>query len=122
MLIRADVLTREALDEYHLIEVKAATGIKDYYLVDCAIQLGVAKRARLPIRRLELAHIDNQFVYEGNGNYRGLFTFVDVLDECQELQGEMDRLVGEMRELLTGKEPAVAMGPHCTDPLDCPGN
>ena len=120
MLVRADILCREGTGQLHLIEVKAATSVKDYYLVDCAIQLWVIQEAGLPVQRLDLAHINNQFVYAGDGDYRGLFTLVDVLDECHELQDEVDALGGEMREVLSGGEPAIAMGSHCTDPFGCP--
>jgi hypothetical protein len=122
VLIRADILTRDKRGNNHLIEVKAATSVKDYYLLDCAIQLWVLERAGLPLQKVELAHVNNQFVYPGNDDYRGLFTLVNVLDECRQMQGDVDVLVEDMREVLQGNEPRVAMGPHCTDPFDCPFN
>ena len=120
VLIRADILTRDTRDNHHLIEVKAATSVKDYYLLDCAIQLWVLEKVGLPLQKLDLAHVNNQFVYPGNGEYRGLFTVVGVLEQCREMLGEVDELVDEMREVLQGDEPRISTGPHCTDPFDCP--
>lgn len=40
LLIRADVMTPEA-GGYRMTEVKASTRVKDYHLIDCAIQTWV---------------------------------------------------------------------------------
>ena len=120
VLIRADVLIRDTDDDLRLIEVKAATGVKDYYLVDCAIQRWVLEQKGLPLKRLELAHINNQFVYAGNGDYQGLFTLVDVLDEAGDLEDEVELLIADMREMLARDEPDTPMGPQCTAPFVCP--
>jgi hypothetical protein len=77
LLIRADVLTPEA-DGYRMTEVKASTRVKDYHLIDCAIQTWVCQQADIPITRTEVAHVDTGFVYPGGGDYRGLFHPVDV--------------------------------------------
>jgi CRISPR/Cas system-associated exonuclease Cas4 (RecB family) len=120
VMIRADILIRDARNRIHLIEVKAATKLKDYYLVDCAIQLWVLEQLGLSVNRLELAHINNQFVYEGEGDYKGLFNHVDVLADAYELQEDVEELIEEMRTILSGDQPDVPMGPQCTDPFDCP--
>ena len=120
VLIRADILIRDPDGCLRLIEVKAAIGVKDYYLIDCGIQRWVMEQKGLPIERLELAHINNQFVYAGNGDYRGLFTLVDVLDEAEELEDEVEQLVTDMRKLLSAGEPDIPMGPQCTAPFACP--
>ena len=120
VLIRADILIRNERDEIRLIEVKAATKVKDYYLYDCAIQLWVLEQLGFDVQQLELAHINNQFIYPGGGDYQGLFTLADVLDEARGLTDEVVYLIGDMREVLSGGEPDIVMGPQCTSPFECP--
>ena len=120
ILIRADVLIRDHSDRYQLIEVKASTSVKDYQRIDCAIQLWVLEQLGMDVTRVELAHINNQFVYPGNGDYDGLFIYADVTDSARELQPLVPRLISELREVLDGPEPEIPMGAQCTQPFDCP--
>ena len=79
VLVRADVLIRRD-GRYRMIEVKASTKVKDSHVTDAAIQTWVARGAGLDVERVELAHIDNRFVYPGDGDYRGLFAHADMTD------------------------------------------
>jgi len=60
LLVQADILRRGSRGA-ELVEVKAATEVKDYYLTDCAIQAHVIESAGVPLRRIKLAHVNNQF-------------------------------------------------------------
>jgi hypothetical protein len=120
VLIRADVLIREREGRVQLIEVKSATAVKDYHLQDCAIQLWVLEQLGLEVARVEVGHINNQFVYPGGGDYEGLFIYADVTAEARQLQPTVPRLVAELRAVLDGPEPEIPMGAHCTTPFDCP--
>ncbi len=120
VLIRADVLVRDERGTFRLIEVKASTKVKEYHLLDCAIQLWVLEKAGMEVEQLELAHINNQFVYKGDGNYQGLFTYADVLTESRNLRPKVSTLIDEMREVLSADEPVVSMGAQCTKPFQCP--
>jgi len=120
VLIRADVLVRDESDAVRLIEVKAAASVKEYHLNDCAIQLWVLEQLGLDVVRVDLAHINNQFVYPGGGDYKGLFTYENVTSEARERQSMVPRLVQEMRAVLDGPEPKVPMGAQCTKPFECP--
>jgi len=120
VLIRADVLIRNEFDQIRLIEVKASTKVKDYHLNDCAIQLWVLEQLGHTVVRVDLAHINNQFVYPGGGDYAGLFTYANVTAEARELQPMVPRLIQEMRAVLAEGEPEVPMGAQCTKPFECP--
>jgi len=120
VLIRADVLTRDEAGELRLIEVKAATSLKDQYSFDCAIQLWVLEQLGISPRTVELAHINNRFVYGGDGNYDGLLTYEDVTKAAHKLQPKVQRLIAEMRATLADSQPEIAMGPQCTKPYECP--
>jgi len=123
VLIRADVLERDAGGNLRLIEVKASTKLKDYHVTDCAIQLYVLRGASgglTPDITVELAHINNAFVYQGDGNYRNLLTYVDVTDRARKLQPQIPGLIDQMRVMLGDAEPDTEPGRHCTNPFDCP--
>ena len=119
VLVRADVL-RPADRGYDLIEVKASTAVKDYQLDDCAIQAWVIQNAGLPLRSIQLAHIDNSFVFQGNGDYQGLLVAEDVtdavIDRMREVSGWVERLKGVLR----APEPLIKTDKHCHKPFDCP--
>ena len=82
VLIRADVLI-PGEEGWHVIEVKASTSVKDYHVLDCAIQDWVMRNSGLTIKSIALAHINNQFVYQGDGNYDGLLVENDLTDDVR---------------------------------------
>jgi hypothetical protein len=74
----------------------------------------------LPIRQVAVAHIDNQFVYQGDGRYDGLFTEADVTERVYERFGALPDLVDRARATLAElDEPLIAIGPHCRTPHEC---
>ena len=62
VLVRIDLLVPES-GAYRMAEVRASTRVKDYHLTDCAVQTWVCQQSELPLRRVELAHVDAAFVY-----------------------------------------------------------
>ncbi|SMF94370.1 protein of unknown function [Methylomagnum ishizawai] len=119
VLVRLDLLL-PAADGYRLIEVKSSTSIKDYHLPDAAVQAWVARQAGLTIQEVAIGHIDNGFVYPGNGDYRGLLKEVSVDAEIQPLLGDIPQWVAGARSTLDGGEPSIAPGPQCETPFPCP--
>ncbi len=119
VLVRVDLLL-PAGRGHRLIEVKAATSVKDPYLPDCAIQSWVVEGAGYPLERVELAHIDNRFVYPGGGNYRGLLHNEDLTTRIAPLKTKIPQWVDEGRRVLAGAEPDIGIGKQCEDPYACP--
>jgi hypothetical protein len=75
VLVREDVLLPVEADNgnsWRVVEVKASTRVKSEHIHDCAVQAWVHLGAGYPLERISLAHIDNQYVYGGNGDYDGL--------------------------------------------------
>lgn len=120
VLVRADILLPERNGAYRMIEVKSSTSMKDYHRKDIAVQASVTEAAGVVLRRIELAHIDNEFVYQGDGNYDGLLRCVDMADEIGTLKPQVPEWVRAARQTLSGDEPAVAPGKQCSDPFACP--
>ena len=119
VLIRADILKKEA-GGYHLIKVKSGTSVKDQNSHDCAVQAWVLEGCGLSLGKVELAHIDTQFVYGGDGDYRGLFRHEDLAGDIAQLKTEVSKWVRKLKKVLAGKEPNIATGDHCSTPYSCP--
>jgi len=118
VLIRADVLIPEG-DGWHVIEVKASTSVKDYHVLDCAIQDWVLRNSGINVVSISLAHINNQFVYAGDENYDGLLIENDLTDDARKLEPAVLDLVAKARDAVTGPMPTIHVGAQCTKPYDC---
>lgn len=119
VLVRADVLSCRG-EGFHLVEVKASTSLKPHYLNDVAIQAWVIEGAGLPLKTIQLWHVDNAFVYPGGGDYRGLFVRHDLTEEVLELMKQVPAWAAGCQKALSGGEPAIEVGKQCRDPHDCP--
>lgn len=118
VLVRADVLERRN-GRCTLVEVKSSTAVKPPHVEDVAIQAWVLQGAGLALEHTSLAHIDNTFVYSGNGDYDGLLVEVNLADEVRPLVDEIPRWVAEAQQVLDGNMPGLDIGAHCTQPYDC---
>lgn len=118
VLVRVDVLMPDA-GGWRMIEVKASTSIKDYHVLDCAIQDWVLRSSGIDVTTVSLAHINNRFVYGGDGDYDGLLIEHDLTDEVRTLEPAVLELVARAREAVTGPRPHVPVGAHCSSPYDC---
>ena len=118
ILVRVDVLLPDD-GGWRVVEVKASTSVKDYHLLDCAIQYWVLRHAGVEVTRVAVAHVDNQFVYAGDGDYRGLLTEVDVSVRIRKTEPSVEGLVGTARAVVRGSMPNINVGAQCSRPYDC---
>jgi len=118
VLVRVDVMIPDG-DGWRVIEVKASTSVKDYHVLDCAIQDWVLRNSGINVTSISLAHINNQFVYEGGGNYDGLLLENDLTEEVRTLEPSVVDLVAKARDAVTGPMPDIHVGPQCNKPYDC---
>ena len=119
VLVRADLLL-PVRGGFHMAEVKSSTKVKPYHLNDVAVQTWVMRKSGLPLKSVEVRHINSQYVYPGNNDYRGIFTSGDVGADVEKLQSEVPRWISDARAALERSEPDVATGKHCDDPFECP--
>jgi len=120
LAVIVDMLRRSGA-AFDLIEVKASTQVKERHLPDAAFQALVLQRSRIPVGRVFIGHVNNQFVLRTIGDYEGLLTEIDVTDEVQKYLPESAAKALEFQEIMARQTmPAVAVGPQCTDPYECP--
>ena len=123
VLIREDVLLPDDESEagsWRIVEVKASTRVKPEHIHDCAVQAWVHLGAGYPLSRIALAHIDNQFLYAGDGHYTGLLAERDLTHEVFPLLPAVPIWVEQANEAVAGPMPDVPVGQHCTRPYECP--
>ncbi len=119
VLVCVDIL-KPCSGGFEIIEVKSSTSVKDHHYADSAVQTWVLESAGIPVKAIYLCHINRQFVYPGNGDYRGLFHYKDITEEVRELSRAVPQWVQRYREMLNDGEPEIEMGDQCTDPYTCP--
>ena len=119
LLVRADVML-PTNNGYRMIEVKSSASVKPYHIDDCAVQAWVLQQNNIPLSSIELAHIDTSFIYQGNGDYHGLFQHENLDEVVYPLIELIPKWIQEARRTLAGDEPAIEPGAQCDDPFECP--
>jgi len=76
---KLDILHRGP-DGWELYEVKATTGVEDVHLDDIALQYYVLNGSGLPVSRVFLVHLNNEYVRNGDLEIERLFTINDFTD------------------------------------------
>ena len=122
-LAYADVMLPDHSDgtlRWKMIEVKSSTSVKDYHRDDIAVQAYIATAAGISLSSISLAHIDNSFVYQSDGDYQGLLTENDLTTEALSRSEEVKEwIAGAQAVAALAEEPDVPTGPHCNTPFTC---
>jgi hypothetical protein len=119
VLVRVDTLLPDG-DSWRIVEIKASTSVTDEHVVDCAIQRWVFEGLGHRVSSIAVAHVDNTFVYAGDGNYAGLLKEVDQTTATAALQSKVPEWIASAREAAGAIVPKVAVGAQCNKPHDCP--
>ncbi len=107
--------------QWDMIEVKSAAGVKDYHRDDIAVQSFIATASGVSLSSVSLAHIDTSFVYQGDGDYSGLFHCADLTEEAMSRHDEVEQwLTGAHEIVARDQEPDICTGGHCSSPFACP--
>lgn len=119
VLVRVDILEPTGDGRWHMAEVKSTASAKVYHQGDLATQIWVARGAGVDIASAAIRHVDTSFVLREEGNYRGIFKDVQLLDALEPLVAERSAVVASARQVLQGNEPEDAVGDHCSSPFTC---
>lgn len=111
---------RKGQGAWRMVEVKSSTSVKDYHRDDAAIQAFISRAAGVPLAAIALAHIDNTWVYPGNGDYEGLLVEEDLTEEAFARGPEVRDWLEKAHGVADRKsEPRIGTGGHCSDPFEC---
>jgi hypothetical protein len=118
---RADILNPVNEDEWDIIEVKSSTSVKDINYHDVSFQKLCWEDTGLKIRKCFLACINNQYVKNGEVNPEELFIIEDITDDVAAAsEGIRGRISSMLKVISSPVCPEMDIGPHCSDPYDCP--
>ena len=118
---RPDILNPVGTGEWDIIEVKSSTGVKDVNIWDVAFQRLCCESLGMKIRACKVAHINNQYVRQGEIDAQRLFTTDDITARVNEYGVGLSRRVDEMVSVMRRRKcPEVGIGPYCLDPYLCP--
>ena len=119
-LIRADVLIRKG-NGWELLEAKSSTKLKSEYIEDIAIQSFIIKKCEVNLTSIKLIHINKDFTYKGDGNYKDLINDTnDITSEVILKEKEVSNYINILIPLAEKKEsPNIPMGDHCEKPHKC---
>ncbi len=111
-----DILERLG-EAFTLIEVKSSTSAKPEHVPDAAVQVWVLERAGVLVERAEIMHLNRECVFPQLGN---LFEREDVTAQVRNYLPSVPDRVGSQLDMLAGDLPEVPIGPHCSEPYECP--
>ena len=90
--IRADVLIKKD-NQWTMLEAKASTTVKDINISDLAIQSFIVKNSGLDVISNKIIHINKEFIYKGDENYKELIVGVDITKEVLAEENEVENLI-----------------------------
>ena len=118
---RLDILNPVSDGIWDIYEVKGSTSVKDINIHDVSFQRHCARKIGLEIRNCFVVHINNQYVKSGDIDVRQLFKVEDVTELVEEVADRVEERSEEMWEIIAASTcPDIGIGPHCSDPYNCP--
>ena len=119
-LVRTDVLRRKK-DGWEILEAKSSKELKESHIPDVAIQSFIVKAGGLNVTGIKLLHVNNDFVYQGDDNYKDLIKEVDIINEVEEKEKDVENYINQFRPLEKKETacPKVDIGDHCKKPYPC---
>jgi predicted RecB family nuclease len=121
VFVRVDILHRRRDNRWRLIEVKSTAVLKEQHLDDVAIQHRVVSRCGLDLASSCLAHVNRNYVYQGDSiDVWRFFRIKNLTRRVEQLLPKLTfQLRSELRVLVMANPPEIPTGPHCTDPITC---
>lgn len=117
VLVRPDIILRNDLGSWNLIEVKSSTSVKEVNIHDVAVQTWVLQGSGLEVKWAFLKHINRDCVYPDLSN---IFKTEDLTKPVEAVLPTVPEKLSEYKTLLDNTEPDIPIGQHCSNPYDCP--
>jgi hypothetical protein len=93
--------------------------VKDYHYYDAAVQYYVIAGTGLPVSKVFIVHINNQYVRQGEIEVDKLFHKEDITTIAKEKQPFIVQEIERQRAMLKGDEPVTNIGPQCDQFYPC---
>lgn len=116
VLVRPDIILRNDLGSWNMIEVKSSTSVKPENIHDVAVQTWVLQGCGLELKQVFLKHINRNCVYPDLSN---LFRTENITEPVRAVLPTIPKKLSEYKSMLDKPEPNVTIGEHCSNPYDC---
>lgn len=100
-------------------EVKSSSSVKPTHITDAAIQAWILEGLGYTLDSVSILHIDTDFVYQGDGDYSGLFHEANITDQIEAILDDIPGWLDAFRHMLEDGVPEISTGPHCSSPYPC---
>ena len=108
-----DIL-RKTDNGYEIVEVKSSTQPKDIYYDDMAFQYYVVMNNGLPVSKVSLMQLNNEYTRQGELDLQELFSLTDCTEVILRLQDDIGCAIAKMKSIATqDAEPKLDIGSHC---------
>lgn len=116
--VRVDLMIPDG-EGWRVAEVKSTTSVKPYQRADLATQLWVLNGCGVNVTRASVRVLDRTFVLRSPGDFAGLFVDDEDDEAVALLVDTRGQIISDAKTTLSGDEPKLGPGPHCTDPFPC---
>jgi hypothetical protein len=120
LLAIADILVKRKYG-YDIYEVKNSVKIKPINIDDVSFQYYVINQSGFEVANVHVVILDKEYVRSGELEIDKLFKIINVTDKARSNQLEVvERIDKACNVLLMKDHPVVDIGPHCSNPFECP--
>ena len=121
ILVMVDIL--QVVDGKLIInEVKSSTNLESVYIDDASIQHYVISSLGYEVERVNVIHINKQYIRGEKLEFDKLFTVNDVTDQILSMQSDVAKNIKKLKETINDDvEPNLDIGVHCFKPYECDG-
>lgn len=117
---RADILVPVGKEEWDIIEVKSSSKIKKEHRWDLSFQRYIYEKAGLKIRKCFLMHLNNEYVRNGDIDFKKLFIQEDLTAEIDKMMFEVPENIAFLWKIVNSPHfPNTAEKNYCTLPKKC---
>ena len=103
-------------------EVKSSTSLSDVYIGDASIQYYVISSLGYDIRRINVIHLNNQYIRGDKLELDRLFVINDVTNRIVSMQSKVAENIKKLKRTIGDDvEPNLDIGAHCFKPYECDG-
>lgn len=124
LLAMADIFEFDKKNDYWVInEVKATSKVEDEHVADASFQKIVFEKAGFKVGKVNLIHINNEYVRQGEIDPKQLFAIEDITEQVLEIEPETEDDIGLALSVIQEKsEPEVEIIKQCqrNKPKECP--
>jgi hypothetical protein len=119
-ICRVDIIEPGDEDDlWNIIKVKGGAKVRNMHIQELAFMRDTMLLSDVPVGRIEVLHVDTDYVRGEHLHVDELFKRVDVTERVLRVGPYVDRTVATMRGVIDGPEPDTPIGSHCNDPHTC---